>query len=191
MNKSIMLLWEGFIVLLTMCCYWHVKKFDQRYAQKMQWQKEKYDIISNLVLRPHENKSVNFHFENIPSIWPTKGNISSLFGMWYHPILKRMKFHSGVDIANLQSTDIIATADGTVEFAGKKGGYGNAIIIDHGNGYKTLYSHAQTLLVKVGDHVKRGTLIATMGSTGLSTGAHLHYEISFAGESLDPTWYVN
>jgi len=140
--------------------------------------------------KPQKRPSLQTFDAHIPSIWPTEGKLSSLFGMRRHPIAKQQKFHKGVDIANLKSTDIVATADGIVAYAGKKGGYGNAVIIDHGNGYKTLYGHAQTLLVKAGDRVQRGTLIAAMGSTGYSTGPHLHYEITFADEVLDPVQYV-
>jgi len=84
----------------------------------------------------------------VPDIWPTEGKITSLFGTRVHPISKRKKFHTGVDIANLNSTDILCTASGKVEFSGYKGGYGNTVIIDHNNGFKTLYAHAYSLLVK-------------------------------------------
>lgn len=125
-----------------------------------------------------------------PSIWPTEGTISSLFGWRIDPFTKKKDFHAGVDIANLKSTDIIATADGVVEFSGKKGGYGNAVVLDHGNGFETIYGHADSILVEEGDAVTKGTLIARMGTTGRSTGDHLHYEIHFAGELLNPKLFV-
>jgi murein DD-endopeptidase MepM/ murein hydrolase activator NlpD len=128
---------------------------------------------------------------NIPSLWPTEGKITSLFGKRKHPIKKRIKFHTGVDIANLLSTDVISTAAGLVIYSGYRGGYGNTIIIDHENGFETYYAHAKKLLVRKGDQVTRGTVIAKMGSTGLSTGSHVHYEIRFNGEPLDPVSFTN
>ncbi len=128
--------------------------------------------------------------KKFPDIWPTDGTITSLFGLRKHPILKTFKFHRGVDIANLKNTEILAAADGKVEFAGSDGGYGNTVILNHGNGFETIYGHADDLLVKVGESISKGQLIASMGSTGLSTGNHLHYEIKFSGEPIDPTLFV-
>jgi murein DD-endopeptidase MepM/ murein hydrolase activator NlpD len=135
-----------------------------------------------------QNQQYSF---NIPSIWPTEGKISSLFGMRKHPISKTNKFHQGVDISNLKSTDIIATANGTIEFSGNKSGYGKSVIVNHGNGFKTLYAHASELIVSKGAAIKKGTLIARMGSTGKSTGPHLHYEIRLNNEVIDPMMFVN
>lgn len=149
-------------------------------------------VLDAKKLESGEAKAQNETFDfNIPSIWPTEGKISSLFGMRLHPISKQNKFHEGVDIANLKSTDIIATADGTVEFSGKKSGYGKAVIVNHGNGFKTLYAHASELIVSKGNTVKKGMLIAHMGSTGMSTGPHLHYEIRLNDEPIDPMMFVN
>lgn len=104
-------------------------------------------------------------------LWPTKGVISSPFGM------RDGEPHRGLDIANEMSKPIYAALDGKVIFAGPRGTYGNAIIIDHSNGYKTLYAHSSKLLVKAGDVVTKGQEIAKIGSTGRSTGPHLHFEI--------------
>ncbi|MFH1356586.1 MAG: M23 family metallopeptidase, partial [bacterium] len=127
---------------------------------------------------------------NIPSIWPTEGTITSKFGLRKHPILKTKRFHSGIDIANFNSTDILCSADGTVTFSGRNGGYGNMVVVDHGNGFESIYGHADYLLVFEGDEVSRGTVVARMGSTGMSTGSHLHYEIRFAGEPVNPVMFV-
>ena len=86
---------------------------------------------------------------------------------------------------------IISTADGMIEFSGQKSGYGKSVIINHGNGFKTLYAHASELIVSKGDQVKKGMLIARMGSTGNSTGPHLHYEIRLNDEPIDPMMFVN
>lgn len=128
--------------------------------------------------------------QNIPDVWPTIGTISSMFGLRHHPIHKTTRMHRGVDIANLKNTEITATANGKVQFSGRLKGYGNAVILDHGNGFETLYGHAEDILVNTGDTVGKGDLIASMGSTGLATGDHLHYEIRFAGEALDPVVFV-
>jgi murein DD-endopeptidase MepM/ murein hydrolase activator NlpD len=118
-----------------------------------------------------------------PRIAPTYGRFTSGFGFRTNP---RTAFHSGVDIANKKGTPIKAAADGTVEFAGTRNGYGLTIVINHGFGYKTLYGHTSEMLVKAGDKVKCGQVIAKMGSTGYSTGSHLHYEVFVNGENVDP-----
>lgn len=182
-----------FILLLFLCIYQHYT-IKSLINQAQRWQVERYYLIERInsfesFLKKLKTQSSS-HITNIPSIWPTEGKISSLFGTRVHPISRRKKFHTGVDIANLTSTDIIATADGVVDFSGRKGGYGNAVILSHGNGFKTLYGHAKSLLVSNGDKVTRGMVIAKMGSTGRSTGPHLHYEILFGGEHLDPVVFV-
>lgn len=128
--------------------------------------------------------------DNLPDIWPTEGTITSLFGLRKHPIYKQLRFHSGVDIANLKNTEILAAAGGTVKTAGPDGGYGNVVILDHGNGFESIYGHAEDILVSVGDVVTKGDLIASMGSTGVSTGEHLHFEVRFAGEAVDPIVFL-
>ncbi len=118
-----------------------------------------------------------------PKIAPTSGRFTEGFGYRTYP---RREFHQGIDIANRKGTPIKATADGTVEFAGSRNGYGLTIIINHGYGYKTLYGHNSELLVKVGQKVKCGAVIAKMGSTGYSTGSHCHYEVIENGVNVDP-----
>ena len=116
----------------------------------------------------------------IPNICPvemTDGRVSSEFGMRDHPITGERKMHTGIDLAVDHGTPVIASADGQIEFAARRGGYGNLVIIDHLNGYKTRYGHLSKILVTEGDHVKRGDTIALVGSTGDSTGPHLHYEV--------------
>jgi murein DD-endopeptidase MepM/ murein hydrolase activator NlpD len=129
-----------------------------------------------------------------PSMWPTSGQITSLFGYRVSPMQRGEdeggEFHPGVDIANKPDTLIYATAQGTVRLAGWTSGYGQAVAIDHGYGISTLYGHASKLLVKAGDRVSRGQVIAYMGSTGHSTGAHLHYEIRRNGEPVNPMIYL-
>lgn len=119
-------------------------------------------------------------------IRPVSGKIVSGFGYRVHPIFRRVKFHYGIDIAASYGTPIRAAADGVVVFSGWRRAYGNTIIIDHGDGLATLYAHCSRLLVSEGSVVKQGQVIALIGSTGLSTGPHLHFEVRRYGEPFNP-----
>lgn len=124
---------------------------------------------------------------NMPSIWPTTGVVSSPYGLRWGG----SDFHPGMDIANDMGTPIVATADGVVEYAGwNSGGYGNMVDIDHGNGIMTRYGHASQVVVATGQSVKRGQVIAYMGSTGFSTGPHVHYEVHVNGQRVNPISYL-
>jgi murein DD-endopeptidase MepM/ murein hydrolase activator NlpD len=125
-----------------------------------------------------------------PSIWPAHGYISSGFGYRRHPIKKYVAFHRGIDIANLAGTSIYATANGVVDFTGWQAGYGNYISIDHGYGFKTKYGHLLEILIEEGQEVKRGDIIATMGSSGVSTGPHLQYEVIVLNKPVNPISYI-
>lgn len=120
--------------------------------------------------------------------WPTPGytRITSPFGWRMHPVLHVKKFHSGVDIGAPAGATIVAAGDGVVISAGYNGGYGNMTMIDHGNGLVTVYAHQSRILVNTGQHVKRGQTIGAVGSTGMSTGPHLHFECRVNGEPRDP-----
>ncbi len=124
--------------------------------------------------------------------WPVPGvtRISSKYGYRIHPIYKVKKFHAGIDIGAGYGINIVASADGVVTLATTNGGYGKCIIINHGSGLSTLYGHCSTLLVSKGEKVTRGQVIAKVGSTGLSTGPHLHYEVRVNGSTTDPMAYV-
>lgn len=121
-------------------------------------------------------------------MWPTDGgSISSGYGNRIHPIYKEEKMHTGIDIGGIgYDAPVYASADGIVITAGWLGGYGNTVIIDHGNGISTLYGHNSKLTVKVGQEVKRGDLIAKSGSTGVSTGPHIHFEVRVNGKTVNP-----
>lgn len=125
-----------------------------------------------------------------PSIWPTNGYISSGFGWRIHPIRRTPEFHNGIDIANLPGTHIYAPADGIVDFTGRLGGFGKYLSIDHGYGFKTKYGHLQRILVREGQKVKRGDLIAIMGRSGYVTGPHLHYEVRVLNRAVNPLSYI-
>ena len=129
-------------------------------------------------------------FQSIPAMIPTKGLYeSSGFGMRYHPILKVWKKHYGIDIVANVGTPVYAPGNGRVTYIGRKGGYGLEIEIDHGFGYRTRYGHLSKVLVKRGQRIKRGDLIAKTGNSGLSTGPHLHYEVSHNGVKLNPAQF--
>jgi murein DD-endopeptidase MepM/ murein hydrolase activator NlpD len=119
---------------------------------------------------------------------PSSYNVTSYYGMRKHPILRKYKMHTGIDIGASKGSSIVAANKGTVIMAtyDKSGGYGNMVVLDHGAGITTLYAHASKLCVKVGDEVKAGAVIAKVGSTGLSTGNHLHFEVRVNGETKNP-----
>ena len=121
--------------------------------------------------------------------YPSDGEITSGFGWRMHPILGYQRFHSGVDFGADYGSTIRSSDRGLVIFAGWYGGYGNAVIIDHGNSTTTLYGHTSELYVSEGQSVERGQPIAAVGSTGLSTGPHLHFEVRQNGEPVDPMSY--
>ncbi|WP_302948319.1 M23 family metallopeptidase [uncultured Selenomonas sp.] len=122
-----------------------------------------------------------------PTGWPTDGFISSGYGLRWNGA----EFHQGIDIAAEMGTPIVATADGVVTLAGwNAGGYGNMVDIDHGSGVSTRYGHASAVVVTVGQRVRRGQIIAYVGSTGHSTGPHLHYEVRLSGQPVNPTSYL-
>jgi murein DD-endopeptidase MepM/ murein hydrolase activator NlpD len=116
--------------------------------------------------------------------------MSSGFGRRVDPITGRMAWHAGVDFAGTPGSDIVAVASGVVTFAGELHGYGRMIEVNHGGGYSTRYGHDDELLVVAGDVVKKGQVIGRMGSTGRSTGPHVHFEVLKDGHQVDPARYV-
>lgn len=126
----------------------------------------------------------------LPGIWPTNGEITSGFGWRTDPVHGGTRFHAGLDLANDRGTPIYAVAPGRVIRAETTTGYGRMIDIDHGYGITTRYAHCTTLRVRVGDRVERGDFISTMGSTGKSTGPHLHFELRIDDSPHDPLKYL-
>ncbi len=128
---------------------------------------------------------------NYPIGRPSSGSVVSKYGYRKDPFNKRIAFHSGIDIDSNYGDSVIATADGVVEKAGWSDGYGKCIVIKHKNGYKTLYGHLSKIKVKRGQKIKSGDLIGNVGSTGRSTGPHLHYEVLKYDKKLNPINYVS
>lgn len=126
-----------------------------------------------------------------PSLWPVHGVVSSGFGWRVHPIYGYGRMHTGMDISAPYGAPIRAAGAGRVIQSGYYGGYGNAVIIDHGNTLSTLYGHCSSLVVSPGQFVKKGQLIGYVGSTGASTGPHCHFEVMVNGEKVDPSGYLN
>ncbi len=120
-----------------------------------------------------------------------KGWLSSPYGMRRDPFKGQKAWHKGVDFAGKEGSEVVAVAKGVVTWSGERSGYGNLIELDHGEGYVTRYGHNKNNLVKVGDIVKKGQPIATMGSTGRSTGPHVHFEVYKHGRSVDPASYIH
>ena len=128
--------------------------------------------------------------KSTPRGWPADGHITSSFGRRENPQSGDDEFHSGVDIAAGLGTSVRATADGIVSFSGWSGGSGNLVVIEHGLKFSTFYGHNKMVSVKVGQKVKRGDIIGYVGSTGNSTGPHVHYEVWREGHPINPVGYL-
>lgn len=145
---------------------------------------EKYSEIEGAIVK------VKDRLDHTPSIWPSKGWISRGFGMKYDPFTGYKRMHRGLDIANYTGTPVITTADGKVKQVQTSSDMGKLILIDHGYGFRTRYGHLSEIKVRPGQRVKRGEVIGLMGSTGYSTGPHLHYEVIRNGKFLNPIRFI-
>lgn len=147
--------------------------------------------LSELVV---DGKKAAEKLSRIPSVWPLlngAGKISSRYGYRRDPINRRVRHHDGTDLAAPQGTKVRATAMGRVSFAAYDQYYGNLVKVDHGNGLETWYAHLSKITCKVGDAVDRTSLIGHVGSTGRSTGSHLHYEVRRSGTPVDSEKYLS
>lgn len=141
-------------------------------------------------------RNKNERMATMPAIMPVAKNrckVVSGFGYRFHPILRYNRLHSGIDLSARQGTPVYATGDGVVSVSGRSpegyAGYGTVVVVDHGFGFQTLYAHLSGTKVRAGQRVKRGEQIGMVGSTGLSAGAHLHYEVIQNGKKVDPVYY--
>jgi len=139
-----------------------------------------------LGLLPHPG----FDYSTIPSIWPVRGQVSAGFGQRMDPFSGEGAFHAGLDISAPLGTPVVATADGIVLLATPEAGYGQQVVIDHGYGITTKYSHLSRIYVVLGQEVKRGQVIAAVGMTGKTTGPHLHYEVLVHDTPVNPAKYL-
>lgn len=167
--------------------------------ERMQLQRLRDERLGEARLNKRNGANIEYSNERVlpsrgeSSGWgmPASGGITSPFGMRFHPILHRVKLHTGTDFGPGYGAPIYAAKSGTVIFAGWQTAYGNMVIIEHGGGFSTLYGHASSLSVSSGQSVRRGQHIANVGSTGFSTGPHLHFEIRINGEPVNPMRYLN
>jgi len=156
--------------------------FIDNITNKFEFERLQYREIEN---KMKTNMSL---FESIPAMVPTKGEyIGSRFGVRTHPILKIRKMHTGIDFVVNTGAPVYSPGKGKIVYIGRNGGYGLELEIDHGFGYRTRYAHLSKVLVKRGQKIMRGDVIAKTGNSGLSTGPHLHYEISHNGRKLNPS----
>lgn len=163
-------------------------------TQKMDMLSKQLYIQSNsLEELIHMGKTQEERLKCIPAIQPISNKdltrTASGYGMRMDPIYRTPRFHSGMDFSAKTGTDVYATGNGRITFAGWRQGYGNCIMIDHGFGYQTLYGHLSKFKVRVGQKVTRGEVIGLVGNTGKSTGSHLHYEILVRGRHDNPAKY--
>lgn len=158
-----------------------VDSFVDRLLTKVKFEKKNIEDISAALKRNEEL------YKGIPAIKPCSGSLAVHgFGMRLHPILHVNRMHNGLDIITNVGTPVYASGGGVIDFVGYKNGFGLCIEIDHGFGYKTIYGHLSSTKAKQGQNVKRNTLIAQTGNSGLSAGPHLHYEVLHNGVNLDP-----
>lgn len=151
----------------------------------LQDRQRKLDVIEDVIVKKELTARA------VPSGWPVRaGYITSGYGFRIHPIKKARIFHEGIDIASPRGAPIVAVADGVVTFSGRKGGYGQVVDIRHIDGLVTRYAHNNANLVKEGQMVRQGQKIATVGSTGVSTGPHLHFEVRKGGKSVNPMSFL-
>lgn len=156
-----------------------------RLAERLDEGQRQLEVLSELLLTRNVSAQLR------PSGNPVKnGWLSSPFGRRTDPLTGKTSWHDGIDIAGKAGTEVLATAAGVVTFAGEQDGYGKLVEVTHGNGLKTRYGHNQKLLVGVGEVVKRGDPLALLGSSGRSTGPHVHFEVLDNGKATDPAKYL-
>ncbi len=154
-------------------------------SQQLKDREEQLSVLESMFINRNLDAKV------LPAGRPiTKGWMSSRYGIRSDPFTGKPAWHKGIDFAAKEGADMVAVASGVVTWAGKRYGYGNLVEVNHGKGYVTRYGHAKDVLVKVGDTVEKGQVLGTVGSTGRSTGPHVHFEVWVNGKPVDPIKYV-
>lgn len=173
----------------------YLEKNLQNQIQRIQWELEELQL--NAAVQEQNAYRVERFFESqrsllaaTPAVWPVRGWITSGFGRRLSPFTNTMRMHEGIDICARQGTPVKATADGVVIYAGWKTDYGKMVTLDHGYGYRTRYGHLSKIYVRNGQHVDRGEIVGAVGTTGRSTGPHLHYEVKVNGVPENPKKYI-
>ena len=164
-----------------------IREMHQQVTQTNQAAKKQALDFENLIRGLEQKRNL---LAATPSIKPADGWITSRFGYRESPFTGRREFHAGLDISNRSGTKVIATANGRVSFAAAKMYIGKLVVIDHGHGRVTKYGHLKKIMVKPGQQVKRGDVIALLGNTGRSTGPHVHYEVRINGTPVNPLKYI-
>ena len=186
--------------LLEVCSREELRKHYYPYTNEpVKEKQEDASPVAGTVLLKYEGGEVlpehytrdHISFGALETMAPVMGHITSEFGYRTHPITGEYLFHGGTDIAGNRGDPIHAFADGTVDYIGRDDSYGLYMQLDHGNGIKSFYAHCSKLCMNKGDVVKRGDTIAEIGSTGVSTGPHLHFELKYGPLRLDPAYYLN
>ena len=158
-----------------------IEKFQTRLSERERQMR----VLEDLLMASRMQQEV------MPSGWPVaNGFISSLFGYRTDPFSGRGAFHEGMDFAGKEGSSVVAVGAGVISFAGERSGYGVLVEVNHGNGYVTRYGHNAATLVKVGDTIRKGQRLALMGSTGRSTGPHVHFEVLINGSPVNPSQYI-
>ena len=154
-------------------------------TEQLQSREQQLSLLEDVIMRSELMKEAR------PTGRPiSKGWISSYYGMRNDPFSGKLEMHKGMDFAGKKGSEVVAVASGVVTWSGERYGYGNLVEINHGNGYVTRYGHNEEILVKVGDSVERGQTISKMGSTGRSTGPHVHFEVLLNDRQVDPIRFV-
>ena len=178
-----------FVIASFFALVYSITKYKTNHNNKLQ---EKQYVIDSLSLElKYKDSIIDNLFEFIPIGSPLSNiDISSNYGSRRNPINKKWQFHNGIDLKRVDCDTIYSTGRGKIISLKWSGGYGRCIEISHGNGYKTMYAHLRKYLVKKGDEVLDNQAIGIIGSSGRSTGTHLHYEISKNGKSTDPEKFI-
>jgi len=157
----------------------------ERFETRLSDRERQLRVLEDLLLAGRLQREVR------PSGWPVaSGFITSLFGYRTDPFTGRGAYHEGIDFAGREGSDVLSVAAGIVAFAGERSGYGQLVEINHGNGYVTRYGHNSRILVKAGDTVRKGQRLSLMGSSGRSTGPHVHFEVLLNGSVVNPQQYI-
>jgi len=157
----------------------------EKFENKLSERERQMRVLEDLLMASRMQQEV------MPSGWPVlTGFVSSLFGYRTDPFSGRGAFHEGIDFAGAHGSSVIAVGAGVVSFAGERNGYGNLVEVNHGNGYVTRYGHNSASLVKAGDTIRKGQRVALMGSSGRSTGPHVHFEVLLNGSPVNPSQYI-